>query len=187
MAKKKDDGYQMSLNEYRLNEVSVRLVMHESSSLYSGTPIKSPEDGVEVMKDLLSQMDREMVCIINMDNKLRPINYNVVSIGALDSSIVPMTNCFKTAIMSNAAAVMLFHNHPTGDVTPSDEDKHVTERIIAAGQILGIKVIDHVIVGAYQGNTYSFRTVSPHLFDSYKSTKELAEKAMEVKEEEYDI
>lgn len=76
---------QISLYDYQLKEVNVRLVLNESSALYSTTPISTPQDAVNVMGELLRGADREMVCVINMDNKLRPINYNIVSIGGINS------------------------------------------------------------------------------------------------------
>lgn len=118
MARKKSDtamrqdSVQMSLNDYELKKVTVRLVMKESAGLYSSTPICSPADAALVLADVMKELDREMVCVVNMDNKMRPINYNVVSIGNINSSIVPIQNTFKTAIGQNASAIMLAHNHP---------------------------------------------------------------------------
>lgn len=129
MAKKKvqnQNSEQLTFGDYELPEVSVRLVLNETSSLYSTTPIKTPADAVKVMADLLRGLDREMVCVINMDNKLRPVstlipvNYHVVSIGDISSSMVPIANAFKTAIMQNAAACVLLHSHPSGDANPSN-------------------------------------------------------------------
>lgn len=124
-AKKEINSYgeQISLYDYQLKEVSVRLVLNESAGLYSATPISTPQDAVNVMGELLRGLDRETVCIVNMDNKLRAINYTVVSQGGISSSMVPVANCFKAALLSaNAACVALLHNHPSGDATPSQED-----------------------------------------------------------------
>lgn len=159
---------QLSFRDYELPEVSVRLVLKETSSLYSSTPLKTPEDAVRVMGDLLREMDREMVCAVNiaMDNKLRPINYTVVSLGDISSSIVPVGSVFKSALLQNAAAmcVMVLHNHPSGDATPSKEDFDVTKRLVQAGKLLSIPVIDHIVVGAYQGEMFSFRSNYPDMF-----------------------
>lgn len=155
---------QLSWGDYELKEVSVRLVLNETSSLYSAAPLSTPRDAVNVMGELLRGMDREMVCVVNMDNRLRPINYNVVSIGGIDSSLVPIQNCFKAAILSNAAALIMLHSHPSGSVEPSREDYDVTKRMIAAGNLMNISVIDHVIIGAYQGAQYSFRENHPDFF-----------------------
>lgn len=173
MAKRKtqnQNSEQLTFGDYELPEVSVRLVLNETSSLYSTTPIKTPEDAVKVMADLLRGLDREMVCVINMDNKLRPVstlipvNYHVVSIGDISSSMVPIANAFKTAIMQNAAACVLLHSHPSGDASPSQEDFDVTKRMVQAGKLLNIPVMDHIVVGAYQGETFSFRENYPDMF-----------------------
>jgi len=166
-AKNRNSGYseQISLYDYQLKEVSVRLVLNESSGLYSTTPISTPQDAVNVMGELLRGLDRETVCIINMDNKLRAINYTVVSQGGINASMVPVANCFKTALLSaNAACVALLHNHPSGDATPSQEDFDVTKRMVQAGKLLDIPVIDHIIIGAYQGEQFSFRENYPEMF-----------------------
>ena len=156
---------QISLYDYQLKEVNVRLVLNESSALYSTTPISTPQDAVNVMGELLRGADREMVCVINMDNKLRPINYNIVSIGGINASMVPIANCFKSSLLSaNAATIALLHSHPSGDSTPSQEDFDVTKRFVQAGKLLDIPVIDHIIIGAYQGEQFSFRENYPEMF-----------------------
>ena len=166
MEVKKPNSRQMSFQDYQLKEVSVRLVLNESPGLYSTKPLSTPQDAVNVMGDLLRGSDREMVCVINIDNKLRPINYNynIVSIGGINSAMVPVANCFKAALLSNASGVILLHSHPSGDATPSQEDFEVTKRFVQAGKLLDIPAMDHVIIGAYQGEQYSFRENHPELF-----------------------
>ena len=169
-ATKEPNNVQLSFGDYQLPEVSVRLVLNETSSLYSTSPLTTPEDAVKVMGDLLRGMDRETVCVVNMDNKLRPINslratnYNVVSIGDISSSMVPVANVFKTAILQNSAACILLHSHPSGDSSPSQEDFEVTKRLVQAGKLFSIPLIDHIIVGAYQGEMFSFRENYPDMF-----------------------
>lgn len=85
MPKKKMPG-QQSLDDYRLDQVDVRLVLKESSPLYSTQALSGPEQAAEIMAEALKDLDREWVCVVNMDNRLRPINYNVVSIGGLTQS-----------------------------------------------------------------------------------------------------
>ena len=156
---------QISLYDYQLPEVEVRLVLNEKSALYSSTPLRTPQDAVDVMGDLLRGSDREMVCIISTDSKLRPISYNVVSIGGLSSAMVPIANCFKAALITaNAASVILLHSHPSGDATPSQEDFDVTKRFVQAGKLLDIPALDHVVIGAYNGEQYSFRENHPEMF-----------------------
>lgn len=167
MAKRKQaeaNSNQMSLADYQLKEVSVRLVLNESSGLYSSRPISSPKDAMDLLGDLLRGADREMVCVVNLDNKLRPISYHIVSIGGLTSAMVPIANCFKSALLANGAAVLLAHSHPSGDVTPSQEDFEVTKRFVQAGKLLDIPAVDHVIIGAYRGEQYSFKENHPEMF-----------------------
>jgi DNA repair protein RadC len=86
-----------------------------------------------------------------LDTKLRLLAVRVVSVGSLDASAATARDVFREAVAARAAAVILFHNHPSGDPTPSPDDVAVTKRLVAAGTLLGIDVIDHVILG---GATY---------------------------------
>ena len=150
--------------EFELKQVRIQL--REAEPVYSTDQISSPEDAVRVMSDTLAMMDREYCCVVNLDNRNRPINFNVVSIGDVNSAIVPMQNIFKAAILSNAHAIMLFHNHPSGELAPSREDEVLTEKLIYAGKIMNINVVDHVIVGGDEGNHFSFRDNESFLFEA---------------------
>ena len=163
MSRKNDTG-QYGFGDYQLQEVNVRLCLKEGAVLYSTAPLSHPDAARDVMRDVLKDLDREMVCVVNMDNKMKPINYNVVSIGSIDQSMVPVQNVFKSSILSNAASIMLLHNHPSGDVSPSSPDFDVTKRLVEAGKLMGIPVIDHLIIGGMNGKIYSFRTENPELF-----------------------
>jgi DNA repair protein RadC len=99
--------------------------------------------------------DRESFVVVMLDIKQRITDTHLVSTGSLDASIVHPREVFKAAVVANAAAIILVHNHPSGDYQPSKEDHEVTERLAAAGKILGIQVLDHVIIGS--GGYYSFR------------------------------
>ena len=150
--------------EFELKQVRVQL--REAEPVYSTDQISSPEDAVRVMSDTLAMMDREYCCVVNLDNRNRPINFNVVSIGDVNSAIVPIQNVFKAAILSNAHAILLAHNHPSGDLSPSREDEILTEKLIYAGKIMNINVLDHVIVGGNEGKHYSFRENEGFLFEA---------------------
>lgn len=95
----------------------------------------------------LMQETKEMFLTLHLDGKNRIIAMDMVSVGSLNQSIVHPREVFKTACLSNAASVILAHNHPTGDPTPSSEDITITRRLKEAGEIMGIKVLDHIIVG----------------------------------------
>lgn len=148
-----------------LKRVEVRLKLTEENGLYSNEPIDRAETAVRVMAEAMAGLDREEVCVVNMDGKGHPINFNVVSIGSLNGSIIPMGNVFKTAILSNAASILLMHNHPSSDVSMSRQDENVTKQLMYAGQIMGIDVLDHIIVSGMTGECYSLRTHYPELFE----------------------
>jgi DNA repair protein RadC len=96
---------------------------------------------------------KESFIALHLDGKNRIICADIVSVGSLNQSIVHPREVFKTALLSSAAALLLIHNHPTGDPTPSSEDLEVTRRLREAGDLLGIKILDHIIIGS---SYYSF-------------------------------
>ncbi len=116
------------------------------------------------MAGVLSQMDREYCCVVNLDGANHPINFNVVSIGDVNQAHVPIQNVFKSAILSNASSIMMFHNHPSGSVQASREDIDVTKRLIEAGRIMNIPVLDHIIVGGGTAERFSFKEANPKDF-----------------------
>jgi DNA repair protein RadC len=119
---------------------------------------RSPADiAADLHKRGIAQADREHFVVYLLDVKHRPIAFEVVTIGILDGSLIHPREVFKAAVCANAAAVILAHNHPSGDPNPSEADKDVTRRLRSAGEILGIPVVDHVIVGPVEFPFYSFR------------------------------
>jgi len=151
--------------EYELKQVKVRLKLAEAEPLYSTEQITTPDKAAEVMAQVLSQMDREYCCVVNLDGANHPINFNVVSIGDVNQAHVPIQNVFKSAILSNAASIMMFHNHPSGSVKASREDIDVTKRLIEAGKIMNIPVLDHIIVGGGTSERFSFKEENPEMFN----------------------
>lgn len=145
----------MAEKKFKLKEVCVRLV--GGRSLYSDGPMDTPRAAFEVMRKEMSQLDRECLCVVNLDTKLKPINFNVVSVGELSQSIVAIPNVLKSSLLSNAAGFLLLHNHPSGDPTPSEADIEATKRVIEAGKIIGIQCVDHIVIGAEEGRFCSFR------------------------------
>ena len=95
----------------------------------------------------LQQETKEYFLALHLDGKNRVICYEVVSVGSLNQSIVHPREVFKTALLSSAAAIILIHNHPSLDPTPSREDLAITKRLKEAGEIIGIRTLDHIIVG----------------------------------------
>lgn len=113
----------------------------------AGPAIRSPKDVAELLMAQMKHLDREYFRIVLLDTKHRVIDTPVISIGNLNSSIVHPRELFKECIRRSSCAVIMVHNHPSGDPEPSPDDLDVTERIVQAGQLLGIKVLDHIIIG----------------------------------------
>ncbi|ARK22254.1 JAB domain-containing protein [Sporosarcina ureae] len=130
----------------RVDIVSLRMVK-ESCLLYKNRSIKSPEDGFHLFKQFLGELDREYFVIMCLDVKNQPTAINVCHVGSLNASIVHPREVMKTAILSNSCSIIVAHNHPSGNPTPSAEDISVTKRLKEAGEIMGIDVLDHLIIG----------------------------------------
>ena len=130
---------------YKLKEVCIRLA--EGHPLYSDVPLSSPGAALQVMRKEMSQYDRECLCVVNLNTKLQPINFNIVSVGELNQSIAAIPNILKSGLMSNAGAFILLHNHPSGNPTPSQADLTTTRKVIEAGKLMGIPCMDHIVVG----------------------------------------
>ncbi len=112
--------------------------------------ITRPIHSLPWLKDIVGR-DRETFVTLHLDTRNCPIAMEVVSIGTLNGSMVHPREVFKAAILNNAAQIILAHNHPSGDPTPSREDIELTKRMREAGELLGIEVLDHLIVTADQG------------------------------------
>ncbi|MDM8000366.1 MAG: DNA repair protein RadC [Dehalococcoidia bacterium] len=109
--------------------------------------VKSPEDVFGVVSAALKGKKKEHFLALLLDTRNRLIRTATVSVGSLDSSIVHPREVFKEAIKASAASVIFVHNHPSGDPEPSQDDIELTRRLVEAGKLLGILVLDHVIVG----------------------------------------
>lgn len=145
----------MEINKgFELKRVSVRLV--NDGMLLHDEPLNSPEQAVEVMGDYLREMDREVLMVLNLTSNLKPINCSVVSVGAINETIASPREILKCSILSNASNIMLMHNHPSGNLTPSKQDTMMTERMINMCAAMNIPLIDHIIVGAGNPDYFSF-------------------------------
>ena len=148
---------------YVLKESEVRLKLSEGRQLYSPIPMTSPDAATDVMCSLLKEYDREVACVVNLDGKLRPINFSIVGMGGQNVCPVAISNVFKSALLSGASSILFLHNHPSGDVNPSREDIALTEKLILAGAVLDVPVNDHIIIGGYNGDYYSIRYEHPEI------------------------
>ena len=134
-----------SRRPYKLDRVAIRMV--KEPPLYSSEPLRSPEAAVKVIADMLRQYDREAFCIVNLRNDLSPINMNIVSTGTLNASLAHPREILKSAVLSNASATMLFHNHPSGNLMPSREDTEITDRMSKLFALADMPLLDHIIIG----------------------------------------
>ena len=115
--------------------------------LVENKKVTSPKEVYKIIAEYLKGVDREHLVLITLDTKNVTTSITTISIGSLNTSIVHPREVFKTAILSNAASIILAHNHPSGDSTPSKEDINITDRIKESGKILGIDLLDHLIIG----------------------------------------
>lgn len=161
---------------HRLNQVAIRMV--EMPPLFSEEPMNGPAAAVKVMADTFRDYDREVVAVVNLRADMRPININIASIGALDQSIAHPREILKSTILSNAAAIILVHNHPSGRLVPSVEDIGLTDRMNKICDLIGVKLVDHIIVGP--GNEfYSFQEKNQMPLSSLKLTENLEDIELE--------
>ncbi len=122
-------------------------LVRETSVSASSRLIEVPADAHEILREFIGDSDREHFVVLLLDSRNRVIGINTVSIGNLNSSIVHPREVMKAAILANAAGIILCHNHPSGDPDPSGEDLSMTERLKLAGELLGIPVFDHLVLG----------------------------------------
>ncbi len=118
--------------------------------------ISSPLDLYNLLEEFLNYYDRERVVVLCLNTKNEPICIDISSIGSINMSIIHPREVFKNAILVNASKIIIAHNHPSGDITPSKSDDDITDRLVDAGKIIGIDVIEHMIVGENE-EYYSYR------------------------------
>jgi len=128
--------------------VSIKMVK-EKNLEYGNTQISSPKDCANIFKKFIGDYDREALVVATLDTKNKITSLTVGSLGSLNTSIVHPREIFKTAILGNAATIIVGHNHPSGSIEPSKEDISITTRLKECGKILGIELLDHVIIGEY--------------------------------------
>ena len=150
-------------SQYYLQETEVHLKLCEDGcrKLYSTSRINSPDDAVNVLADLLRQYDHELCVVVNLDGANHPINYTTIGIGETTQCPVATENIFRSALLSGAAKILLIHNHPSENPEPSPEDRELTQRLAAAGHVIGIPLMEHVIVAG------------PKMYSFYRDAREL--------------
>ena len=116
--------------------------------------VQDSTTAASILRPHFAGLDREHFLVVGLDAKHRVIGLNLVSVGSLSLAIVHPREVFKPLILMNASAWICAHNHPSGDVTPSSEDRVLTKRLREAGELLGITLLDHLILA--NENSYSF-------------------------------
>lgn len=109
--------------------------------------MSSPKDAYDLVKEIFKGYDREVAMLVCLNIKNEPLNISTISVGSINSSIIHPREVLKTAILSNAYSMIIYHNHPSGDISPSKEDIDITKRLKEASEIIGIKIVDHIILG----------------------------------------
>ncbi|OZU89064.1 DNA repair protein RadC [Virgibacillus indicus] len=109
--------------------------------------IRSPEDAADYMMEEMRHLKQEHFVAVYLDTKNQVIHKKIVFIGSLNASIVHPRELFREAVKRSAASIIALHNHPSGSPTPSQEDIHVTRRLVESGKMIGIEILDHIIIG----------------------------------------
>ena len=149
------DMMKLPVPRKRVGIVHLEMV-RESRTLYGMKRFQNPKDAAELVRPLCEKSDREMMLVLSLNGRLEPQAVEIAAVGGVSSCSVDIRSIFKHALLSNAEYVICFHNHPSGDPEPSREDELLTGRIRSAGELLGVELVDHIILG--EGNAYySFR------------------------------
>lgn len=109
--------------------------------------LRSPREVAAYLLPIYGGRPIEQFGMVMLDSKHRVLRTTVISVGALDSTVVQPRDVFREAAMTGAAAIVVFHNHPSGDSSPSEDDVTLTDRLVEAGELIGIDVLDHVVLG----------------------------------------
>lgn len=134
-----------------IKEIIYRINMEKSKAL---TQISSPNDVLTYFKDM-EDLRQEEIRLIMLNTKNKIIAHKTISKGTINSSVVTPREIFSPAIKMMASSIILAHNHPSADVTPSSEDKNITEIVARSGKLINIKLLDHIIIG--KNKIYSFK------------------------------
>ena len=150
----------MTTGMMRLRELTVRYSVKTGSDgepVRIGRVVSTPRECATVLAALLEDQPAEVFAILCLTTKHRVIAYHEVSRGTLDTALVHPREVFKAALLANAAAIVLAHNHPSGEPTPSEDDFALTKRLQQGGNLIGIEVLDHIVVG--DGRYVSFKEI----------------------------
>ena len=136
-------------------EISRRLKKEENLNKNKNRIVNSPKDIFPLLKEKIINFHKEYFMVISLDNRNKVIGIDTVSIGTLNSSLIHPRETFEVAIKNHAAGIIICHNHPSGELKPSEDDLIITQNLIKAGKLLGIEVSDHLIIT--KDGYYSFK------------------------------
>ena len=125
-------------------QLQTELAVREAT--IDGTLLTTPEQ-VSAYLDDIKHLAQEVFVSISLNSKNRAIKRNLIGIGTVSSCLVAAREVFRPAILDGASAIILSHNHPSGDPTPSAEDLKITKQLVRAGEVMGIRVLDHLVIG----------------------------------------
>jgi len=134
---------------YRVKFRLKTFTVHDSAEGQTAPRLNNPDNAVKVARAIFAGMDadKEHFFILTVNNKNRLTGFKHISTGSLTASLVHPREVMSSAIRLGAAAIILFHNHPSGDPQPSAEDLEITRRLVETGKLIGIKILDHIILG----------------------------------------
>ena len=127
-------------------EISRRLEKEKSLNKNKSVIIKSPKDIFPLLKEKIINYHKEYFIVVSLDNRNKVINIDTVSVGTLNSSLIHPRETFEMAIKNHAGQIIICHNHPSGELKPSEDDLIITQDLVKAGKLLGIEVADHLII-----------------------------------------
>lgn len=131
----------------RVGIIKLKMI-REGTSVYGTERFHGAKEASDMVRHLFEYADREMMMVMSLDSAMTPIALEIVAVGGLNSCGIDSRDLFKHAILSNASKIICFHNHPSGIPTPSKMDSLITKRIKDAGELLGIELLDHIIIGS---------------------------------------
>jgi DNA repair protein RadC len=145
--------------QYRIPQLKLALIRESEAK---ASKIWAPDD-IEQFVEPMKHFSEEYFVAFHLDAKHHVIGYHEVSHGTISASLVHPREVFKAALLSNAHMLIVAHNHPTGELTPSDEDLKTTQQLVDVGRLLGVSILDHIIV-SFRG-IKSLREHYPDLFE----------------------
>ena len=146
----------MSIDKAIRLVVAFELARHLATEMVLKTKVDSPEIVCQLMAQDLRALSRESLRVLLLDTKYQLLRIEEISLGSLNESIAHPREIFRPAVVHSAYAMILVHNHPSGDPTPSEADKKITRRLVEVGTLLGVEIADHIIIGNFLADKESY-------------------------------